>query len=192
MIQLPNVLMMVLQGSWTKVYEAWKELTSMLIRGYNNHGFEAWTIPALYMVGKYLRLFAIKSDAERGQLADNGIDGSAIMQDDFDPESQKQSQLRDCEQQLKRIFTLCLNDRYVKYWFNKTAPINHLLQGTSRRVSKMGYILHCQLIIQNLFQAEFCFYFTNDIEDPGCLQNERRYPTIGGFSKITASHLQVL
>jgi hypothetical protein len=35
------------------------------------------------------------------------------MQDDFDPESEKQAQLRDCEQQLKRIFTLCLNDRFV-------------------------------------------------------------------------------
>lgn len=33
------------------------------------------------------------------------------MQDDFDPEAEKQAQLRDCEQHLKRIFTLCLNDR---------------------------------------------------------------------------------
>ncbi len=85
----------------------------MLIRGYNNFGFEAWTIPTLYMVGKYLRLFAIKSDAERSKQSEVVPTGSAaLMQDDFDPEADKQAQLRDCEQHLKRIFTLCLNDRY--------------------------------------------------------------------------------
>ena len=84
----------------------------MLNRGYNNSGFEAWTIPALYMVAKYLRLFAIRSDAERSAASDIPSGGATLMQDDFDPESEKQSQLRDCEQQLKRLFTLCLNDRY--------------------------------------------------------------------------------
>lgn len=83
----------------------------MLIRGYNNHGFEAWTIPCLYVVGKYLRLFAIKSDEERSRSAGDLSGGAALMQDDFDPELEKQAQLRDCEQHLKRIFTLCLNDR---------------------------------------------------------------------------------
>lgn len=83
----------------------------MLIRGYNNFGFEAWTIPSLYMVGKYLRLFAIKSDEERSRSSIDPSVGSAMLQDDFDPEQEKQGQLRDCEQHLKRIFTLCLNDR---------------------------------------------------------------------------------
>lgn len=96
----------------------------MLIRGYNNHGFEAWTIPALYMVGKYLRLFAIKSDAERSQMTDTVAENADIMQDDFDPESQKQSQLRDCEQQLKRIFTLCLNDRCVRWFMSYIGPMH--------------------------------------------------------------------
>ncbi|QUC23702.1 uncharacterized protein UV8b_07943 [Ustilaginoidea virens] len=97
--------------SWTKVYEAWKDLTSMLIRGYNNSGFEAWTIPSLYMVGKYLRLFAIKSDHERSRNSTDSTNTASLMQDDFDPELEKQGQLRDCEQHLKRMFTLCLNDR---------------------------------------------------------------------------------
>ena len=83
----------------------------MLIRGYNNCNFAAWTIPSLYMVGKYLRLFAIKSDAERTRMAGLIPTGASLMQDDFDPEAEKQGQLRDCEQHLKRIFTLCLNDR---------------------------------------------------------------------------------
>ncbi|ROT35005.1 PCI domain-containing protein [Sodiomyces alkalinus F11] len=95
--------------SWTKVYEAWKEMTMALHRGYTHHNFEAWTIPCLYTAGKYLRAFAIKSDEERGQI-DAGGDGLEIR-DDFDPEMEKHQQLRDCEQQLKRIFTLCLTDR---------------------------------------------------------------------------------
>ncbi|EQL02787.1 COP9 signalosome complex subunit 12 [Ophiocordyceps sinensis CO18] len=99
------------KSSWTKVYESWRDLTSILIRGYNNHGFEAWTIPTLYMVGKYLRLFAIKADDERSRANADPSGGASIMQDDFDPEAEKQGQLRDCEQHLKRIFTLCLNDR---------------------------------------------------------------------------------
>ncbi|KAG6107821.1 COP9 signalosome (CSN) subunit [Claviceps humidiphila] len=99
------------KSSWTKVYDSWKELASMLIRGYNNAVFEAWTIPSLYMIGKYLRLFAIKSDDERSRNSTETAGSSSLIQDDFDPELDKQGQLRDCEQHLKRIFTLCLNDR---------------------------------------------------------------------------------
>jgi hypothetical protein len=99
------------QSTWTKAYDAWKDLTSMLVRGYNNCGFEAWTIPCLYMVGKYLRLFAIKSDEERSRIVAEPAAGNLLMQDDFDSDTEKQGQLRDCEQHLKRIFTLCLNDR---------------------------------------------------------------------------------
>ncbi|KAH7321388.1 hypothetical protein B0I35DRAFT_213530 [Stachybotrys elegans] len=99
------------RSTWTKAYEAWRELSLNLIRGYSNFGFEAWTIPSLYMVGKYLRLFAIKSDEERSRMAIEPSGGEPLMQDDFDPELEKQAQLRNCEGQLKRIFTLCLNDR---------------------------------------------------------------------------------
>jgi hypothetical protein len=84
----------------------------MLIRGYNAHGFEAWTIPTLYMVGKYLRLFAIKSDVERRQSSASRMSMPALTADDLvDPAADYQAQLRDCEQHLKRIFTLCLTDR---------------------------------------------------------------------------------
>ncbi|KYK55896.1 PCI domain-containing protein [Drechmeria coniospora] len=99
------------KSSWTEVYEAWKNLTSNLIRGYNSFGFEAWTIPSLYMVGKYLRLFAIKSDDERKRNSTDLAGAASLMQDDFEADSEQQAQLRDCEQHLKRIFTLCLNDR---------------------------------------------------------------------------------
>lgn len=93
------------------MYESWRDLTSVLIRGYNTYGFEAWTIPCLYIVGKHLRLFAITADAERGSSSVDPSGDAALMQDDFDPEAERSAQLRDCEQHLKRIFTLCLNDR---------------------------------------------------------------------------------
>ncbi|KAF4589408.1 COP9 signalosome complex subunit 12 [Ophiocordyceps camponoti-floridani] len=99
------------KSSWTDTYEAWKALCSVLIRGYNNCGFQAWTIPTLYLVGKYLRIFAIKSDEERARTGAVPAALVSYFQDDFDPEMQEQAQLRDCEQHLKRIFTLCLNDR---------------------------------------------------------------------------------
>ncbi|KAF3348588.1 hypothetical protein VD0002_g6072 [Verticillium dahliae] len=96
--------------SWTKVYDAWKEMTIALHRGYTNYGFEAWTIPCLYTAGKYLRLFAIKADAERSTTGAAGEE-EVQLGDDFDPETEEHQKLRDCEQQLKRIFTLCLSDR---------------------------------------------------------------------------------
>ncbi|EEY17742.1 COP9 signalosome complex subunit 12 [Verticillium alfalfae VaMs.102] len=96
--------------SWTKVYDAWKEMTIALHRGYTNYGFEAWTIPCLYTAGKYLRLFAIKADAERSTTGAAGEE-EVQLGDDFDLETEEHQKLRDCEQQLKRIFTLCLSDR---------------------------------------------------------------------------------
>ncbi|KAK4451666.1 protein CSN12 [Podospora aff. communis PSN243] len=97
------------QASWAKVYEEWKEVLSILIRGYNSSGFESWTIPCLYVTGKYLREFAIKADAERGSSLDNTTEPN--FQDDFDPESQKNHYLEDCARQLNRVFNLCLSDR---------------------------------------------------------------------------------
>ncbi|KAK8016482.1 Protein CSN12-like protein [Apiospora rasikravindrae] len=94
--------------SWTSVYEAWKELTSQIIRGYTNHEFENWTIPCLYVAGKYMRLYAMRADAERGS---NGDDMVTNFQDDFDPETEKHKSLEDCARQLNRIFNLCLSDR---------------------------------------------------------------------------------
>ena len=80
-----------------------------LYRGYANHGFEAWTIPCLYVGGRYLRIFAIKADDERNNNAGN--DTAETFQDDFDPESEKSQQQEDCARQLNRLFQLCLSDR---------------------------------------------------------------------------------
>jgi len=91
------------------VYESWKELLSGLIRGYNTYDFEFSTYPCLHVVGKYLREFAIKADAERSSSLESTEESN--FQDDFDPESQQNLMLEDCARQLLRIFNLCLSDR---------------------------------------------------------------------------------
>jgi len=91
------------------VYEEWKEMLSLLIRGYNSSGFESWTIPCLYVTGKYLRKFAIRADAERSNMLDSTAEPN--FQDDFDPEAQQNHHLEDCARQLNRVFNLCLSDR---------------------------------------------------------------------------------
>jgi hypothetical protein len=163
----------------------------MLIRGYNNSGFEAWTIPILYMVGKYLRLFAIKSDAERIRVASSTPE-TVVMHDDYDPEAEKQGQLRECEQYLKRIFTLCLNDRQ-----DTDSPRYHHAetddeQGRNSGVQKVGNLLHHQSPVQDVLQAELCLLIANHPQDAGRLQRKGRHASIGIIPEVTASDIQVL
>ncbi|KAI1115709.1 PCI domain-containing protein [Nemania sp. NC0429] len=96
-------------SSWAKVYDAWKEFTLLVIRGYTNHDFENWTIPCLYVAGKYLRLYAMRADAERSLTSD----GTAIddLRDDFDPQAEEHKSLEDCARHLNRIFQVCVSDR---------------------------------------------------------------------------------
>jgi hypothetical protein len=97
------------------VYEAWKDVNNQLLRGYTNCGFEAWTVPCLYIVGKYLRVFAIKADLENvgstGAVTNFG-------DDNFEPE--KNEKLEDAARQLNRVFQICLSDRYAE-----GAPTKH-------------------------------------------------------------------
>lgn len=96
------------------MYEAWKELLNLLIRGYNSNGFEAWTIPCLYVTGKHLREFAIRADFERNNSSTLDNSAEATFQDDFNPESEQNQTLEDCARQLNRVFNLCLSDRFVE------------------------------------------------------------------------------
>lgn len=97
--------------SWASVYQAWKDMTLFLKRGYQEFGFEAWTIPCLYTAGKYLRVFAIKADDERGLNAADS--GAAALGDDFDPEMEAHQTLEECARHLNGLFSLCLTDRCV-------------------------------------------------------------------------------
>ena len=53
-------------AKWAKAFEAYKDVSNHLIRAYQSNagGLQAWTVPCLYTVGKYLRIFAVKADEE--------------------------------------------------------------------------------------------------------------------------------
>lgn len=96
---------------WENVFKSWKELLLVLVRGYQNSGFEAWTIPCLYVVGKHFRLFSIEADEERNRNNSLNINAKTNFQDDIDPESEKHEKLEDCARVLNKVFTLCATDR---------------------------------------------------------------------------------
>lgn len=113
------------KAGWVKVYESWKEVANVLIRGYSSAGFQAWTVPCLYVAGQYLRIFAIKADeGAKGSDQDVGF-GTAGFQDDVVREFGKNERLEDAARVINRMFTLCISDRYVEsiqvYEFSHTS-----------------------------------------------------------------------
>ena len=107
----------VMDGSsdakWTKAFDAYKDLANSLIRAYtpNAGGFQAWTVPCLYTVGKYLRLFAMRADAELKNLDNISFENG--FQDDIMGNVGKNERLEQAAWVINRMFTICLNDRYV-------------------------------------------------------------------------------
>lgn len=96
-------------ADWKKVYDAWKEVLNVLLRGYQTQLFAAWTIPCLYVVGKYLRNFAIKAD-EQEKSADNGPSFNEGFQEELG--GGKNECLQDAARQVNKIFSACISDRY--------------------------------------------------------------------------------
>ncbi|KAL8700884.1 MAG: hypothetical protein Q9201_005204 [Fulgogasparrea decipioides] len=100
-----------------KVYEAWKEVVNLLIRGYSNAGFGAWTMPCLYVAGKYLRVFAIKADEEKSRKSE--VEGGPVkmetdgLGDDVMGVGEKNEKLEDAARVINRVFTLCISDRLL-------------------------------------------------------------------------------
>ncbi len=84
-------------------------MSNALIRGYSSGSFEAWTIPCLYVSGRYLRVFAIKADESVGNSGTDAVG----FQDDFNPEAGKNEKLEDSTRVLNRMFQLCVSDRFV-------------------------------------------------------------------------------
>ncbi|KAI6956405.1 COP9 signalosome complex subunit 12 [Hortaea werneckii] len=98
-------------ADWAAVYEGWKEVVSALYRGYNNTVLDAWTIPCLYVAGKYLRVFAIKADETAASQRDSGMAfGGGIEEDAFASAGQN-DKMEDAARQINRLFALCLSDR---------------------------------------------------------------------------------
>ncbi|KAK3072226.1 COP9 signalosome (CSN) subunit [Teratosphaeriaceae sp. CCFEE 6253] len=102
-------------ADWSAVYESWKEVMNAVYRGYSGDAFANWTIPVLYLVGKYLRLFAIRADASRAAVQrDSGMDfGSSLAEGEAAAmtTTAKSDKLEDAARQINRIFALCLSDR---------------------------------------------------------------------------------
>ncbi|KAE8379126.1 hypothetical protein BDV26DRAFT_260123 [Aspergillus bertholletiae] len=96
-------------ASWVKVFNTWKDLANILIRGYTNFGLQAWTVPCLYVVGKYLRIFAMKADAELS--TQDSVAFGDNFQDDVAADFEKSAKLEESARIINRMFTLCLSDR---------------------------------------------------------------------------------
>ncbi|OJJ47788.1 hypothetical protein ASPZODRAFT_131358 [Penicilliopsis zonata CBS 506.65] len=96
-------------ASWSKVFDAWKATANALIRGYSTSSLQAWTLPCLYVIGKYLRLFAMRADAE--QPSQESIGFNDDLQDDVVADFEKSAKLEEAARIMNRMFTLCLSDR---------------------------------------------------------------------------------
>lgn len=112
------------QANWPRTYEAWKEVANSLIRGYTSAGFQAWTVPCLYVAGRFLRIFAIKADESLSRSGDDGkFSANDGFQDDVVGEFGKNEKLEDSARMINRIFTLCISDRYVEKIINYFEPV---------------------------------------------------------------------
>jgi len=101
------------EADWTGVYEDWRGVVNALHRGYSSNVLEAWTIPCLYVAGKYLRVFAIKADEKAASQRDSGVALDTLQQEDAFDASSKNEKLEDAARMINRIFSLCISDRYV-------------------------------------------------------------------------------
>lgn len=106
---------------WSRIYDGWKDVANALIKGYSSANFPSWTVPCLYVIGRHLRVFAIKAD-ESARAASGGIQmKTGGFQDDIASDVGKNEKLEDAARVINRIFTLCISDRYVvidtmKFW----------------------------------------------------------------------------
>ncbi|KMU85561.1 COP9 signalosome complex subunit 12 [Coccidioides immitis H538.4] len=96
------------KASWNRVFVCWKEVASLVIKGYSSCGFQAWTLPCLYVTGKYLRIFAIKADAQT-EAEPEASKGD--FQEDVVSDVHKHKNLEEASRIINRMFTLCLHDR---------------------------------------------------------------------------------
>lgn len=98
-------------GNWGKAFEAYKQVCNLLLRGYTNFGFQAWTVPCLSITGKYLRIIAIKADAEGKAKDPNGDVFANGFSDDIMGDTNKNEKLEAAAWTINRMFTICLSDR---------------------------------------------------------------------------------
>jgi COP9 signalosome complex subunit 12 len=98
-------------GDWSKAFDAYKEVCNLLIRGYTNNGFQAWTVPCLYMTGNYLRIMGMKADRKSKGKDTNGDVFANGFTDDIMGNTNKNDKLEQAAWVINRMFTICLSDR---------------------------------------------------------------------------------
>jgi COP9 signalosome complex subunit 12 len=98
-------------GDWAKAFDAYKELCNHLVRGYTNFGFQSWTVPCLYIAGKYIRMIAMKADSEGKAKDGNGDVFAGGFSDDIMGDTNKNEKLEQAAWTINRMFTVCLSDR---------------------------------------------------------------------------------
>jgi len=96
---------------YTRIYDTWKDFVNVLLRGYTSGAFAVWTLPCLYVAGKYLRTFAIKADQQAAKAGN--VTFSAGFGDDAVGGLGVNEKLEDAARQINRIFGMCISDRSV-------------------------------------------------------------------------------
>lgn len=101
------------EANWAGVYDGWKDVVNQLCAAYQKDKLDAWTIPCLYVAGKYLRVFAIKADEAANAQRDSGIAFGGLQEEDAFGGGGKNEKLEDAARQINRIFGICMTDRYI-------------------------------------------------------------------------------
>ncbi|GAB7366481.1 hypothetical protein MBLNU230_g8274t1 [Neophaeotheca triangularis] len=99
------------RDEWGRVYAAWKKVVNSIYKGYQTGCYEAWTIPCLYVVVRYLRIFATKADESADAQKDSGVSLTGMVEDEEVGTEGKNTNLKDAANQIQRVFGLCANDR---------------------------------------------------------------------------------
>jgi len=98
-------------GDWGVAFKAYKDLCINLCRGYTNFGFQAWTVPCMYTAGKYLRIIAIRADADAASKAASHNNGFTHgLSDDISDTSEKNEKLQDAARTLQQMVSVCRTD----------------------------------------------------------------------------------
>ena len=160
-------------GKWSKAFDAYKELCNHLVRGYTNFGFQSWTIPCLYVAGRYIRIIAMKADSEGKAKEGNGDIFAGGFSDDIMGDANKNEKLEQAAWVINRMFTVCLSDRS---------------ELTESR--KWGIYSTTNLLFKTYFKLNSISLTKNVIRALEATADD--LPPLELFSKVSPLHLQVL
>ncbi|KAF1998606.1 hypothetical protein P154DRAFT_523882 [Amniculicola lignicola CBS 123094] len=91
------------------VYEAWKELSTTIMKYISNGGIPSWNIVVMYISANHLRVFAIKADEQLAKLKD--VTFNTGFSDDIVSTGPRNVKLEEAARVFNKMFALCLGDR---------------------------------------------------------------------------------